>query len=315
MKTTAKDFFLYLGIIIGLYTNAVNFLILTFQIIERTFPLAGEYIDPTGSDMIVGIAILIIFFPAFIYLAYLVNKDLKLNPGKKEMWIRRWMIFLTLFAAGLAVAIDLVVLIQRFLGAEDLTLRFFLKVIFVLSVAISAFKYYLYDLKRNINEYKKSAKIFVYIVSLIVLSAIIYGIIIIGSPSQRRAAALDQTRINDLMNIQYQIVYQKWENKGVVPAKIDELNDPINGFTLPLDPETKQNYEYKKLGKNRFELCAVFKTEASTTASNIALQTYPVTYPTEAVNENWQHSIGRVCFDRTIDPNLYKIQPGVVQKI
>jgi len=241
----------------------------------------------------------------------LVNKDLKLNPEKKEMWIRRWMIFFTLFAAGLTVAIDLVVLIQRFLGAEDLTLRFLLKVIIVLAVAISGFKYYLYDLKRSVNGYKKSAKNFVYAISIIILLAIVYGIIIIGSPSKRRALVLDQTRVNDLMSIQYQIVYQKWENKGVIPTKIDELNDPITGFILPLDPETKQNYEYKKLAKNSFELCATFKTVSATTSSNAATQTYPTT----AVNENWQHGVGRVCFDRTIDPTLYKIQPGTVQKL
>src|SRR5689334_4888451 len=144
-KTTAKDFFLYLGVIIGLYVNSVSFLILVFQIIERVFPLVGEYIDFTGSGMRNVIAVLIIFFPAFIYLSYLVNKDLKANPEKKEIWIRRWMTYLTLFIAGLTVAIDLVTLIQRFLGAEDLTLRFILKVVFVLGVAISVFKYYLYD--------------------------------------------------------------------------------------------------------------------------------------------------------------------------
>ena len=110
-KTTAKDFFLYLGVIIGLYVNSISFLVLIFQIIERVFPLVGEYIDVTGSGMRNVIAILIIFFPTFIYLTHLVNKDLKANPEKKEMWIRRWMIYLTLFIAGLTVAIDLGILI------------------------------------------------------------------------------------------------------------------------------------------------------------------------------------------------------------
>ncbi len=310
-KTTAKDFFLYLGVIIGIYVNAISFLTLVFQILERNFPLVGQYIDYTGGSMRNVIAILIIFFPAFIYLSYLVNKDLKTNPEKKELWIRRWMIFLTLFLAGLTVAIDLVTLIQRFLSAEDMTLRFILKVVFVLLVAIAVFRYYLYDLRRNIEEYKKGAKIFVYAISIITLAAVVYGITIIGSPAQQRARNFDQMRVNDLMSIQSQIVYTQWQNKGTVPTSLDALKDPISGYAVPVDPETSAPYEYKKLSSNSFELCATFDTSDSqnqqVTNTKVARPMAP--YPVNSVNENWQHDTDRVCFDRTIDPTLYKVQP------
>src|SRR5574344_2850381 len=117
-KTSAKDFFLYLAVFIGLYVSSISFLIATFQIINKLFPLKGEYIGGIDSSIRASLATLIIFFPAFIYVSYVTNKNLISNPEKKDIWIRRWMIFLTLFVAGLTIAVDLATLIYRFLGAE-----------------------------------------------------------------------------------------------------------------------------------------------------------------------------------------------------
>ncbi len=255
------------------------------------------------------LAAIIIFFPCFIYILLIVNKDLKANPEKKDMWVRRWMIFLTLFITGLAIAIDLVTLIYRFLGAEDLTLRFFLKVFFVLAVAVTIFKITFADLKRTSFEITGKMKIIVGIISVIILSAVVYGVIIIGSPSEQRAKMMDTTRVNDLSSIQNQIVNSQWQNKGEVPASLDALKDPISNYAVPTDPETKADYEYTKLSKNSFELCATFKTEVSTTTLNSVTgkpASYPYSYD-EVINQNWQHGIGRTCFTRTIDEKLYPI--------
>ena len=86
-KTTAKDFFLHLGIIIGLYVSAISFLVLIFQIIDKVFPLAGEYIGDIDSTIRSALAALIIFFPTFLYIVYTGNKDLISNPEKKDIWI------------------------------------------------------------------------------------------------------------------------------------------------------------------------------------------------------------------------------------
>lgn len=301
-KTTAKDFFLYLGILIGLYVSSISFLMLIFQITDKVFPLAGEYAGGIDSGIRTALAAIIIFFPTFIYISKLANEDLKNDPTKKDMWVRRWMVFLTLFIAGLAIAIDLTTLIYRFLGAEDLTLRFFLKVFFVLAVAITVFRFTLTDFRRQTFEYTKGMKMSVWIVSVVVLTGIIYGIVLIGSPMEQRAKTLDQQRVSDLTSIQSQIVYSQWQNKGDIPANLSELNDPISGYTLPIDPETKENYEYTKVSKNSFELCATFKT-----ISEKNDVTRPMTYP--YINENWQHKAERTCFTRTIDEKLYPINP------
>jgi len=302
-KTTAKDFFLYLGLMIGLYTSAVSFLILIFQIINKTLPIAGDYNYGIDSGIRVSISILFIFFLGFLYLSYIIMKDLKANPEKKDMWVRRWIIYLTLFIAGLTIAIDLSTLIYRFLGAEDLTLRFFLKVFSVLIVVGTIFRASLTDLRRTSFELTNKIKIGNILVSLVVLSGIVYGVIQNGLPSTVRAKQMDERRVSDLMNIQSQILYTQWQNKGEVPTSLDALNEPLSGYVVPKDPETAQNYEYKKFSTSSFELCATFKTKSDFVDT---AKTVP-TYPTNSINENWQHDTGRVCFERTIDPKLYKV--------
>jgi len=307
-KTTAKDFFLYLGVMIGLYVSSISFLVLLFQITNKLLPLPAEYTGGTSSGIRISISILFIFFLAFLYLSYLTMKDLKANPEKKDMWIRKWMIFLTLFVAGLTIAIDLSTLIYRFLGAEDLTVRFFLKVFFVLAVVGFIFKSSLSDLKRMSFELTNKIKIANGIVGFVVFAVIIYGVIQNGSPITLRAQQMDTQRVNDLMNIQSQIVYTQWENKGTVPTSLDALNDPISNFMTPKDPETAQSYEYRMISTSSFELCATFKTNSSSTDQTTSVPTYSG----NTINENWQHDVGRVCFDRTIDPKLYPVNPKVI---
>jgi len=308
-KTTAKDFFLYIGIFIGLYVSVTSFLVLAFQILDNLFPLVGEYVSSGDGLIRSSIAALVIFFPGFLYLSYLANKDLKAMPEKKNMWVRRWAIFFTLFAAGLTIAIDLVTLVYRFLGAEDLTLRFFLKVFFVLAVAIAVFRSTLADLRRTTFDYDKKIKIKIILVSIISLAMVVYGVAIIGLPGEQQAKMFDAQRINDLENIQNQIVYTEWQNKGTVPDSLSALNDPISGFTVPTDPRTGAEYDYTKMSKNSFELCATFETVAGTSTANGNVPA-PALYPDPTMNQNWQHGIGNVCFTRTIDPTLYKVAPA-----
>jgi hypothetical protein len=312
-KSTAKDFFLFLGVLIGLYVSSITFLMLTFSIIDKVLPLAGDYVGQSDGTIRSAIAALIIFFPAFIYLSYITNKELQANPEKRDFWMRKWMIFFTLFVTGLAMAIDLVILVQRFLGADDLSLRFFLKVILVFIVSIVVFRSSLYDLKRTDFEFKGKVKTKIIIVAVVILMAIIYGIVLIGSPAMQRAKMMDERRVNDLSSIQSQIVYTQWENKGTVPTSLDALKDPISNYLVPTDPETGTDYTYNKISKNSFELCATFKTITSTTTSN-AIIAKPVSYPygTDLANENWQHKATTTCFKRVIDEKLYPLNKNKI---
>ncbi len=132
----------------------------------------------------------------------------------------------------------------------------------------------------------------------------------------------DATKTEHLQSIQWQII-NYWQQKKAVPAALADLNDPISGFMVPADPQTGASYEFKKTGTMTFELCANFNRESRVNQSN--QMAYPErgvdmidisqTYPTKIGMEqtNWQHGVGRVCFPRTIDPQLYPVYSDAVR--
>jgi len=307
IKTAPKDFFVFIGAMAALYGSAVSLINLLFEIINALFPdpLSFNY-DNFSSGMRWSIASLIIVFPIYIFLSRFINKDLAANFLKKNLGVRKWLTYLTLFVAGVAIITDLILLINTFLGGE-ITARFAFKVLAVLIVAGTVFAYYLYDLKRDAGQKSGKRKLLVWAVSFAVLVSIIGGFFIMGSPFTLRMKRFDERRVNDLQNIQYQIVnfYQK---KGELPNNLDELKDPIAGFNIPLDPDSAVPYGYEKVANLNFKLCADFSLGSDTQIdSKGATRPVPVFLGDNYLNENWQHEKGLVCFDRKIDKDLYPI--------
>ncbi|MEK7142237.1 MAG: DUF5671 domain-containing protein, partial [Patescibacteria group bacterium] len=139
IKTTPRDFFVFIGSMVALYASAVSLLNLLFEIINALFPDALSYsYDSFSSGMRWSIATLVIVFPLYIFLSWFINKDLTANPLKRNIWVRRWFTYLTLFVAGVAIITDLIMLINTFLGGE-ITTRFAFKVLAVFVVAGLAF--------------------------------------------------------------------------------------------------------------------------------------------------------------------------------
>ncbi len=300
-KTTAKDFFMHLAAVVFLYSSAVSLINLLFQIVNYAFPDNLEYyVDPYSSAMRWAIATLVIMFPLYLILLRGIEHDVQREPAKKQIWIRRWLSFLTLFVAGLTVAIDLVVLINNFLGGE-LTARFGLKVLAVLIVAAAVFGFYIYDLRRDTGQSAKGMRSFSIGAIALVLISLVSGFIVMGSPAAARKMKFDDQRIANLSEIQWQVV-SFWQRTQKLPTNLDALNDQISGFAAQKDPETGASYEYAATDKLAFRLCAIFDLASTQTRAG---QTYPAPYDTNGLNNNWQHGAGRVCFDRTIDPSRY----------
>ena len=315
IKTTPMDFFVFIGAMAALYASAVSLINLLFEIINALFPdpLSFNY-DNFSSGMRWSIASLIIVFPIYIFLSRFINKDLAANFLKKNLGVRKWLTYLTLFVAGVAIITDLILLINTFLGGE-ITARFAFKVLAVLIVAGTVFAYYLYDLKRDAGQKSGKRKLLVWAVSFAVLVSIIGGFFIMGSPFTLRMKKFDERRVNDLQNIQYQVV-NFYQRKGSLPNNLDELKDPIAGFNIPLDPDSAVSYGYEKVADSpigeaglSFKLCADFSL-----GSDMQIDSKGATRPTPiflgdnfSINENWQHQKGAVCFDRKIDKDLYPI--------
>src|SRR3989344_5994114 len=209
IKTTPKDFFVFIGAMVALYASAASLINLLFEIINASFPDALHFsYDNFSSGMRWSIASLIIVFPVYIFLSRFINKDLAANFLKKNLGVRKWLTYLTLVVAG------------------------------------TVFAYYFYDLKRDVGQKSSKIKLLAWAVSFAVLASIVGGFFIMGSPLTLRMKRFDERRVNDLQNIQYQIV-NFYQRKGVLPNSLDELKDPIAGFNIPLDPDSAVSYGYE----------------------------------------------------------------------
>ncbi len=304
-KTTPKDFFLYLGVMATLYASVISLINLLFAYIDYSFPDVLNYgFDPYLSTIRWGMAFLFIIFPAFLVGTWYINKDIRVNPEKESIGVRKWLTYLALFVAGVAILIDLSVLIYTFLGGE-ITARFALKVLVILIISGFGLSYYLLDLRGKIRESQNFGRIFGAVAFATVIVSIAGGFFIIGSPSTQRAYRFDQERINGLQNIQWQIV-NYWQQRQSFPKTLADLNDPISNYMVPSDPETGEQYDYKLGEGYAFELCATFAKESR--GANVAVErTKPIPVQGEfsLENENWRHNAGRVCFERIIDPERY----------
>lgn len=298
-KVTPKDFFLWAGAMIAVYSSVFAFIALLFQYINYAYPdpLAYYSTDPFSYSIRFAMATLIVMVPVAVLIMRFIRKDIQRESAKADLWIRRWALVLTIFIAGLAVVADLITLINYFLGG-DVTTRFVLKVAVLLLVAGAVFMHFLADFRGYWVRYPSRARMVGWGVGAVVLVAIVAGFFIMGSPAQVRLYRFDSTKVSDLQNIQYQIV-NYWQQKETLPANLDELADPISGWGMPVDPQG-QEYRYEKTGDQSFKLCATFNAEAQSSQASIAR---PAMYGVEG--ENWQHGMGEVCFDRTIDPERY----------
>lgn len=309
-KVTPKDFFLWAGAMVGLYGSVISFITLIFAYIDQAFPdaLTNSYYynyDPYSGPIRFAMASLIVLVPVTILLLNLIRKDIVREHAKADLWVRRWALFLTLFLAGLAMVIDLITLINYFLGGE-LTTRFALKVATILLVAAGVFMHFLADYWGFWIKFPGRARSVGIAAGVLVLLSIVSGFFIIGSPATIRLQRFDDQKISDLQNIQWQII-NYYQTKGVLPANLMEVSDPISGNIIPKDAQSGQDYGYRiTKAPYSFELCATFNTD---TLNNPAMATGAahITMPTD--QENWKHVADQTCFERTIDPERYPIYP------
>lgn len=306
-KTGPRDVFGNLLVMIGLYVSVISFGALIFSIINVYFPDILSY--DTSSSARAGLrwplAILVIVFPLYVWLNSYLERELIKHPEKRELRIRKWLLYFTLFATAIIIVTDLVSLIYRYLNG-DITTRFTLKVFTVLLIAVSVFVYYIWNLRKEIPATKNlSMKLFVYGVILLSALAIIAGFIMAGSPTSERARRFDDRRVENLSSLQYQII-NYWQTKEKLPENLDILKDDVTGFMIPTDPETEASYEYHIVSARQFELCGTFKTVSGET--NVIGLSKPVPAPRGdpyGYDQTWQHKAERTCFTRTIDPDKF----------
>lgn len=152
--TSPKDIFLHLLAVIALYVSAASFVSLIFSFINIFFPdaLNGYYETTAAYDSIRwSVAALIVIFPVYIATTWFLNKSYFAEPSKRNLRIRKWLIYFTLFAAAVIIIGDLVSLIYNLLGGE-FAIRFLLKTMTIFFMAGSIFIYYFLDIRKYKTE-------------------------------------------------------------------------------------------------------------------------------------------------------------------
>ena len=303
-RSTAKDVFVHLFAIVTLYVSVISFIALCFAYIDVLFPDALDFFYAGTLDQIRGsMASVMVMWPAFVGISWLMQHDARADGERREVGIRKWLLYLTLFVTAITIVVDLITLMNFFLNGE-ITMRFILKVIVVLATAAAVFGYYLWDLRTEDAPASSLPKKTAIAASVVVFVNIVLGFFLVGSPAQQRKVRFDEQRISDLTTIQYEITNYYQTKNGTLPATLANLTNTLSGFTAPVDPSTGAAYEYAIKDGLTFELCATFEAESmdNTTDTSMAYRAYGVNY-----YGTWNHSIGRTCFERTIDPDLYPL--------
>ena len=314
-KVTPKDFFLWVAAMIFLYVAVFNYIALLWDYINYAIPDPLQYYssDPYQSGISWEMAILIVLVPAFLILMWFIRRDIGKDVSRREIWVRRWALFLTLFVAGVTILGDLVYVLYAFLNGTDLTAHVLLKALVVLLVAAIGFMHFLADLNNYWEKFPARNRYVGAATAILVVLTIIAGFFIVGTPAAARLHRVDDQKVNDLTNIQYQIV-NFWQQKSKLPASLVELKDPLNGNIIPLDPQTGEAYGYEVIGNLSFKLCTSFNAEGQNNTNGVSR---PMPTPLGATSakgadleqSSWQHGAGETCFERTIDPERYPPYP------
>lgn len=306
MENTAKNFALQLGSLITLYVSLGALISVVFGVITTQYPdaIAGywEY-DSAQYSIRLGIALLIVFFPAYVVLTRLVNTIRRTEQGT-YLSLTKWLIYLSLTLGGGIMLGDLVVIINSFLNGE-LTTRFILKALSFLIIVGCAFVYYLLDARNYWQAHEKQSIQYGIGMSAIVLAALVVGFMNSDTPKEVRETRLDATQITDLTTIQRNIESYYTLN-GNLPESIE---DAFNGILPPVAPEDRNPYVYTIKTAESFELCADFARASS--KSEQMQYAEPMVSNIGIKNPyNWDHGVGNWCFERILNTKEEKTNPS-----
>jgi hypothetical protein len=150
---SAREAFMYVLMFATLFVSAYNLGDLLFDIINRTFPdpAVERSAQSTLQAIRWSLSSLIVAFPIFLWVAWLISRLVHIDPTKRASRIRRQLTYVTLFIASCVLIGDVITVIYSFLGGE-LSTRVALKVLTVGVISGTVFGYYLSDLRAEEKE-------------------------------------------------------------------------------------------------------------------------------------------------------------------
>ncbi len=310
VKLTAREFFLWAGIVLSLYASVSALLVIVFTTLDKVFPdsLDGGYFSAGGIGALsVPISIVIILFPIFTLLTVFANRIFRKSPERAALGFRKFVIWLTLFLAAALVATDLITLVHYFLSGE-ITTRFLLKVLVILVTAGLVGWYFIHDLKRDVAVHTNYGMYFGITAWALVVLSFVFAFATFGSPQSQRSLTLDTMRVSALQEVERNVA-SYWQDHGKMPRTLAEMS----GYGTPRDPEAASGkvLEYSFLHDTTYTVCATFSAASSLdeTKSSYIYDSRDSFLPPDFTGDAWTHPAGHACFTRVIDTAQYPINP------
>ncbi len=125
-------------------------------------------------------------------------------------------------------------------------------------------------------------RVLVGVTVVVVVTAVVIGIVMLGPPGEERARRLDQRRVMELQGIVLG-VNALWMMRGRLPASLDEASKESGVVSFSTkDPVTGAPYGYRVVDDKNYEVCATFDRKSST----------------RFAGDRWTHGTGMRCFTR-----------------
>jgi hypothetical protein len=151
-------------------------------------------------------------------------------------------------------------------------------------------------------------KIFTSIIIAIVAVVVVAGFIFGGTPRAARLTRLDDIRVGNLQEIQFQVL-EYWRLNKTLPKMLDSIRPFISESAL-FDPESGEMYVYEQTDEMKFKICAYFALEQGLEGKfdksfhPRVVEPFPlgekgVRYI--LLGESWSHNAGEFCFEREIE--------------
>lgn len=300
-----KALFWYLTLFFTLGISAFSTGGLWFQFINKWFGQAinyGQVIQSFNQSTLKWqMAALIVAVPVFFIISLLIRRALKQGSLSPDNKVRLWISYIILFIVVAVAVGDLIATTFSLLNG-DFTVRFLLKSLTILIIAIWIFVYYWMEMRSETSLVNSPLPKIMGIVSLILIIASFIGtFFIIESPLTARQKAFDQTRVNSLSQIKYTIddYYNEYKK---LPASLQDLM-ASRGYIQINDPQTNAEYEYSITGPMTYQLCATF--DSSNKGQTVDQYNYPP-------YSDFLHDAGHSCFSRRVNQlnNGVKSVPG-----
>jgi hypothetical protein len=307
-------------ILLGIVATALG--TLYYGVINEAFPdpLESYYSSAsTKSSIHYAIAALLIGFPLYYAAMRMWFRKFRDNESRSESKLSKWVTYLVLLAASVTVVGDLIAVVFTLLEGE-ITMRFFLKALTILTIAGVIFGFYF--LERKMVQYRKDVsrsvfQRFGFVVVAIVILGIVLGFFVGGSPETARKRTLDAKRASDLSSLS-SCIESYATDLGALPVSLADLKRASNYAYCSQymrDPETLDEYEYRVVtvsnvqGAARvgeFELCADFALAA------MGIDGTDVMY--RGSNALWdEHMAGRSCDTATAQLGTLTVPPPLIK--